>query len=149
MQRNLFLINSLIIFFGASYFIFSGSVILTKPFIEVIGMPFGTVITWLGLIAFQIIIYFIIKRNSIIKVSNYYRIIFKICIIIACFWGFIGYFLANNWAYNFSNSEVFRGGEKAATLFWNFTFFLLIFPIAIVLIYGVQSFLLLFKKKQR
>ena len=125
--------------------LFSGSALLTKPLIESIEMPLGTVITWFGIIAFQIVSYLIIKIESKIKTTNFYRIILKGSFLFACLWGIIGYFLAGNWGYNFSNINVFVGSEKAASLFWIYSFLLFILPIAILLIYAIHSLIIFVK----
>lgn len=149
MKRRLIFISSLIIFLSSFSLIFLGSKLLTKPFIETIEMPFGTIITWLGLIAFPTILYSGFKNiyNAKTKVLRFFKKIIFFLILSGCFWGVIGYFLADNWAYNFSNKNVFRGGERAATIFWNFSYILLVLSVLVFIIYLLYSFVLRVQKK--
>lgn len=148
MKRTLIFMSSLIVFISTFYLLFIGSNVLTKPLIVAIDMPAGTVISWLGIISFQIINYLILNKKSKIKAINFYKIILKGGLLLAFFWGFTGRLLAGNWAFNFSNENVIVGSEKAASIFWSFSFLLFIFPITVIIVYALHSLILFVKKKQ-
>lgn len=145
MPRKTVFFIILSIFLLTVYLVFSGAEILNKPLIKAIGMPFGTLISWIGIIAFPFSIYFACKHisNPKTRFSKNYQTVLKIIIILAFLWGIVGYYLADNWAFNFSSKSVFRGGVKAATYFWNYTYIIVILPILFVIIYGLHS---VFKK---
>ena len=149
MKRKIVFIGSLIVFFIAFFLVFTGSNLLTKPFIKAIEMPFGTIITWLGLIAFSSTIYFGVKKIYYpkTKVSLVFKKIEVFLIVLSCLWGIIGYYLAGNWAYNFTNKSVFSGSEQAAAIFWNFSYILFISPLLVVLIFKIYTFISRILKK--
>jgi hypothetical protein len=141
MPRKIVLFIMLIAFLLTVYLVFSGAEILYKPFINAVGMPFGTLISWIGIIAFPFSIYFACTHinNPKTRFSKNYQTVLKILIILACLWGIVGYYLADNWAFNFSSKKVFRGGEKAAIYFWNYTYTIVILPLLFVIVYWLHS----------
>lgn len=147
MYRKTLFIIALSIFIATFYLVFSGAEILNKPFINAINFPFGTIISWLGIVAFPFTLY--VGLSAIYyaetQFSKNYQIILKIIILMAIFWGLIGYYLADNWAYNFSTKKVFRGSENAADFFWLYTFIVLVLPIVFLVVYGLHLVINRFK----
>jgi hypothetical protein len=132
---------SAIILVSCLFLIITGSPILNKPFIKDSTFPLGTVISWVGIIALTLVIYFIINKIYSSYSSNYkiLRFIFKSIIILALLWGFIGFLLANNWAFIFQNHDKFRGSADASRYFWIYTATLVLLPILLILILWLMS----------
>ena len=101
-------------------------------------LPAGTIITWAGIIALPVLIYLVIKRlhRPVSGAFRFFRAFILVIIAFAMSWGGVAYYLAGNWAFNFSGSvSTFRGSAAASPYFWNYTYFLLALPIAFLLIY--------------
>jgi hypothetical protein len=96
----------------------------------------GTLVSWIGLIAFTSAIY--LAFNKIDRASNSIRQIIRIVsgstIILALLWGLIGFVFAGNWAFVFQNHDEFRGGIEASRYFWIFTASLVLLPVLLFLI---------------
>lgn len=136
---------SLIILISCLFLILRGSPILNIPLIKEGTFPIGTLISWIGLISFNIAIYLIFNviHKSNRSIDMIFRFAFRSIIILASLWGFIGFLLANNWAFTFENHVEFRGGIGASQYFWIYTASLVLFPVLLILIYW---FILLSKK---
>lgn len=123
------------------YLLISGSSLLELPLGKDGGFPLGTLITWLGLIALPAAIYTGLGalHRSGNKATGWYRKIIKALIFLAASWGFACYYLAGNWAFNFSGSAPsFRGSAKAAPYFWYYTTLVALLPLLFLLVYGMH-----------
>ncbi len=141
---------SLIIMVVVVILLSTGSNLLTIPFLTENQMPFGTVISWLGMISLPAAIYCGIK--NIYKPQSpglrRYRNVIIILITLSVLWGFLSYYLAGNWAFNFKQQAQFRGSAKASTYFWSYTFITAILPLVFLLVYKINNFFIL-KKEQK
>ncbi len=128
-------------FLGLVIFLFStGSSILTK---DLLGIPAGNILLWLGLIALQIAIYLSNKgfKNSTSKIGKILRLVMIGLIVISILWFGIAYILSGNTGFNFSSSATsYFGSPRASILYWNIIYALVLVPIALTLIYGVLRF---------
>lgn len=128
--------TSSIILISCLILVVTGSPILNIPLYEGSAFPLGTLVSWIGLIAFTSAIY--LAFNKIDRVSNSIRQIIRIVsgstIILALLWGLIGFVFAGNWAFVFQNHDEFRGGIEASRYFWIFTASLVLLPVLLFLI---------------
>jgi len=117
--------------------IVTGSPILNRPLNDNSTFPLGTFISWIGIIALTLTVYFAFIRILGSKSSKYriLRFVFKSIIVLASIWGFIGFILADNWAFTFQNHDKFRGSIDASRYFWIYTASLVLLPIIIILIF--------------
>ena len=141
-KRFISLTITIIILTISMYLLGTGSELLIQPFIENPFVPFGSLITWFGLISMQFIILIGIEniRNSNTSIYKTLRLINKLFIILAILWIPICYILAGNFSNTFANKETFQGGQLAMKWFWRYTYSLGIVPILILLIHWIHNF---------
>ncbi len=105
--------------------------------------PLGTIIIWLGIIAWSTTIYFGIGKfhghNRSTTVS-FYRALLILSIILAGLWGGVGYYFSNNWAFNFSGSiRSFRGSSEASIYYWYYNYFIVLLPLLVLVSFSIHS----------
>jgi hypothetical protein len=115
----------------------SGSSILTVPIYEGSSIPMGTPITWMGLIALPLTIYFGVKKfrdhNTTYKLLNQ---LLKFSVGLAVLWVPISYLLSGNLSFSFSVTVTgFQGGQLAMKLFWGYTYGIAILPMILLIIH--------------
>lgn len=122
----------------------SGSSVLDKSLIENSTLPLGNLTTAIGFVAIPLAI-----MNRIIAHKRFPKEMRKIYVgflilaaVMALFWWFFGRILSGNWSINFFNAP------KASALFWNYTYTILIFPFAVLLLYLAHLLLLKLKTKK-
>lgn len=127
----------LLIFILVLTLLMTGSSILTVPLYEGSSIPMGTPITWMGLIALPLTIYFGVgefrnpkKRhklfNQLLKFSAGYAVL----------WVPVSYLLAGNLSFSFSGAATgFQGGQLAMKLFWGYTYGIAILPVLLLIIH--------------
>ncbi|MDH3697928.1 MAG: hypothetical protein OEQ81_04635 [Flavobacteriaceae bacterium] len=142
-NRKLFLLGSLVIFIVALTLLFTGSPILDRSLSTTSNVPWGTWITWLGMIALPFSIYWSSKglREPDTRLRKLLSNILKIIIILALLWAPICYLLAGNIAFNFSEVEGFQGGQTAMKWFWRYSYGIPIVTIGVLLLYWVSHFI--------
>ena len=104
--------------------------------IKSLAFPVGTLTTWMGLVAFPLVFY-LSHRSIRVPGTSFEKMIswsFKSLVLLGFSWGFISYILAANWGFNFEVRENFRGSVGAGNIFWNFTYFLVIAPLVLIII---------------
>jgi hypothetical protein len=96
----------------------------------------GTLVSWIGLISVTFTIY--LAFNKIHHSNNSFHRIIRIVsgsiVVLALFWGLIGFLFAGNWAFTFQNHDEFRGSIEASRYFWIFTATLILLPVLLFLI---------------
>jgi hypothetical protein len=111
----------------------------------------GTIVSWIGLIAFTFTMY--LAFNKIHRANNsIHRIIksiFGSIVILAFLWGLIGFLFAGNWAFTFQNHDEFRGSIEASRYFWIFTASLVLLPVILFLINWLLLLLLIKRSFKR
>ncbi len=93
-------------------------------------MPSGTIIVWLGLVAYAFLFY-LLKPEAERKTIFSYLLL--AVIILAFGWGFVSAALAGNWSFNFVNMPL------RAKLFQVFTATVLFAPILIWFVYFMDK----------
>ncbi|NNK82248.1 MAG: hypothetical protein HKO92_03910 [Flavobacteriaceae bacterium] len=124
----------------------TGSFLLTVALDDKKTIPFGTLITWAGMISLPLTIYWGIKelRKPTIRLNKILAVCLKIIIILGILWVPISFLLAGNLSFSFSGKELFQGGQVAMRLFWYLSYGIGIGSILILSMYWIS---LLFKKK--
>ena len=104
-------------------------------------IPLGTPITWLGIIALPLSIYFGNRkmREPGGQLSRFLSVVLKILIVLALLWAPISYLLAGNFSNTFTEKAEFQGGQLAMKWFWRFTYGIVIAPNLIIMISWIAS----------
>src|SRR6056297_3392645 len=133
-RRKTYFYTSLILTLSVITLLVTGSNLLIIPLDNSKSIPFGTFITWTGMVSLPLTIYWGIKelRKPLSKLN---RIL----------WVPISYLLAGNLSFTFSEKETFQGGQIAMRWFWRLSYGIGIGAILTLIIYWIS---LLFKKKK-
>lgn len=125
----------IVILVSSLFLVVTGSPILNKPLIKDSALPLGTLISWIGIIALTLTIFYIFNKIHSSGSTNHkiLRYVFKGIISLASVWGFIGFLFANNWAFTFQNHDKFRGSIDASRFFWIYTATIVLFPILLII----------------
>jgi hypothetical protein len=128
------------------FLLVTGSPILSKPLYNSSTIPFGTIITWVGIIALPLSTYWGNNnfRNPNTTFNKYLGNFLKVIILLAFLWVPISYLLAGNLSFSFTEKETFQGGQLAMKWFWRITYGIAISPIVLIIIYWLS---LLLKKR--
>ena len=150
MIRTWLRILPLLLLIGSCILLLEGSPILTEPVIEGIGLPFGTLIAWVGITMFPFSILIGIRfiRKPTSQVYRFYKRVFFVFTLFGVAWGGISYLLAGNWTYTFSNDKGFRGSEQAFDIFLVYTAFIISITLLTFVIFGLHHLITNQKRKQ-
>lgn len=123
-RRTLVVILALAIFFSSVYLLATASPWLLAESARLPGLPFGTLVTWMGIVSLPIASFLGFREflNRDTRVARVFRSL-MICMHLLCAgWGFVSFGLAGNWAFNFSNTaDSFQGSVLAGQIFWAYT----------------------------
>ena len=136
-KPSLYFFACLLIFILVLTLLMTGSSILTVPMYEGSSIPMGTPITWMGLIALPLTIYFGVGeiRNPK-KRHKLFNQLLKFFVGLAVLWVPISYLLAGNLSFSFSGTATgFQGGQLAMKLFWGYTYGIAILPVLLLIIH--------------
>ena len=119
---------SFLVFFASFSLLVTGSPLLVVTLSERLGLPLGNVITWLGMVALVLVIWFASPgiRAPRTRTDRFYRGAWRTLLVMAVLWPFVSYALAGNWWYSFGQRDTFRGSSDAADWFFRYSFILLI-----------------------
>jgi hypothetical protein len=123
----------------------TGSSLLTMALDNNKSIPFGTPITWAGMIALPLTLYWGVKELRK-PTKNLYQILsvfLKIMITLGILWVPISYLLAGNLSFTFTEKATFQGGQAAMRWFWRLSFGIPAGSILTIIIYWIS---LLFKR---
>ena len=139
----------LLLLIGSSILLLEGSPILTQAVREGGGLPFGTLVAWVGIIMVPCSILLGIRliRKPISPVYRFYNRAFLGLTLFSSLWGGVSYLLAGNWAFTFSESEKFRGSEQAGSVFMYYTGILISLTLLLFLAFGIHHLYIQIKKK--
>ena len=123
------------------YLLVTGSPLLEKSLSSTQNIPLGNLLTWMGMIALPLSIYWGSKglRQPDSTVRKYLSVLLKCLILLALLWVPICYLLAGNIAFNFSGTEEFQGGQIAMKWFWRYSYGLPIVTIGVLLAYWITT----------
>ncbi|NNF34725.1 MAG: hypothetical protein HKN68_11475 [Saprospiraceae bacterium] len=144
-KRKIYFYSALILTLSVIIFLVTGSSLLTVALDSDKSIPYGTLITWAGMISLPLTMYWGIKelRKPSSKLNRILSGFLKIIIVLGILWVPISYLLAGNLSFSFSEKETFQGGQDAMRWFWRLNYGIGIGAILIISIYWIS---LLFKK---
>ena len=150
MIRTWLRILPLLLLIGSGILLLEGLPILTEPVIEGMGLPFGTLIVWVGISMFpcSILIGIRLIRNPTSQVYRFYKRAFFVFTLLGVAWGGVSYLLTGNWTYTFSNGESFRGSERAFNIFLIYTSFVISITLLTFVIFGIHHLIINQKHKR-
>ena len=109
---------------ASAWLLATGAPLLTRAAIASRGLPWGTLVAWGGLVALWLAVWLVYPPRDELDeptVKQLRRTI-RWGLFYAVTWGFVGTWLATNWAFNFSGEIwTFRGSAAAGKLFWLYT----------------------------
>ncbi|MCO4823050.1 MAG: hypothetical protein KC469_13350 [Flavobacteriaceae bacterium] len=145
-KRRLFFYTALILTLIVIILLVIGSSLLSLALDREESIPFGTLITWTGMISLPLAIYWGIKelRQPSRELNRILSRFIKIIIILGILWVPISYLLAGNLSFSFSEKETFQGGQDAMKWFWRLSYGIGIGAIFILIVYWIS---LIFRKK--
>lgn len=114
------LLVSLVVFCSVIFLLVTGSPLLNHPLSESLGLPLGTLITWMGFLSFPGMLYFGFPalRTPESKAQRFLKRAWMISLVLALAWPFVSFYLAANWSFSFRLQEAFRGSDRASYYFW-------------------------------
>jgi hypothetical protein len=144
-KRKIYFYGSLILTLSVIVLLVTGSPLLNMALDNDKSIPFGTLITWTGMISLPLTIYWGIKemRQPSGKLNRILSGFLKIILILGILWVPISYLLAGNLSFSFSEKETFQGGQDAMRWFWRLSYGIGIGAVLILSTYWIS---LLFKK---
>ena len=145
-KRKIYFYSTLILTIGVIVILVTGSSLLTIALNSDETIPFGTIITWTGMISFPLTIYWGIKelREPLNKLNKILSGFLKFIIVLGILWVPISYLLAGNLSFSFSEKETFQGGQDAMRWFWRLSYGIGVGAILIISTYWIS---LIFKKR--
>ncbi len=134
--RRIGFIISLLVFFGSIYLLVTASPVLLYPLSEALGLPMGTLTTWLGFLSLPAMAYFafpnLLKMGT--PLQKGLRAAWIIGLLLAVCWPFLSYLLAANWSFNFVGpQEAFRGSDRAGVYFDYLNLLTLLWPLLVLI----------------
>ncbi len=149
-KTNLFFLLSLAVFLVSLFLLASASPLLNYALGDNDTVPLGSFITWAGLIALPMSLYwgslkFRKPEGSFYKVLS---LCLKITIVLAILWLPISYALAGNMNFNFGQSTSFQGGQTAMKIFWFVSFAIPSVTLVLCLLHLIISLFRSNAKKQ-
>ncbi len=133
----------LLVFFACMGLLLTGSSLLTVALSERLGLPWGTPITWLGMVALVFALWFgsAALRAPRTHADRNYRRAWAVLLAMAVLWPFVSYALAGNWSYSFGQREGFQGSSAAADWFFRYSFSVLLLPLLFVFVRSMHRLL--------
>jgi hypothetical protein len=120
------------------YLLAAGSELLIYPLLGDPYVPLGTLSTWLFFLFLPLIILLLSKPANEFKsklVGKTYHGILYLSLVLALLWPFTSYFLAGNFAFNFSNT--LENWEVRLNAYWTYTTITPLLPVAALLFLAI------------
>jgi len=141
--RTLGLVLSLVVFCAASFLLVTASPVLLQPVSDPLGMPWGTLIAWFGLLSLPALVYFLFP--GLLKATTPLQRVLKglwmVSLILAVAWPLASFYLAGNWSYSFKPQEEFRGSTRASVYYWNLVKITALLPLGVFFGFLLDRFL--------
>ncbi|MEO1049680.1 MAG: hypothetical protein AAFX87_03620 [Bacteroidota bacterium] len=146
-RQRIWFFSTLIVTLLTVFLLITGSPLLTKAVDKDNSIPLGTFITWAGLIALPLSIYWGIGRlrKPTGGLNKLLAGMLKIVLALAILWVPLSYLLAGNLSFSFSEKELFQGGQLAMKWFWRLSYGIGLGSIFILILFWIS---LLFKKNR-
>lgn len=129
LQRKTVVILALVVFVFSAYLLAMSSPWLLIQPVGLPGMPLGTLITWAGIVSLPVasLLGFHKFLSREIRPARVSRLMLIGLLLSCTAWGLVGYGLAGNWAFNFSNqTDSFQGSGTASKIFWAYSISLIV-----------------------
>lgn len=145
-KRKIYFFGALILTLCTTVLLVTGSPVLSIALVNDPSIPFGTLITWSGMISLPLTIYWGIEEMRIPtgKLNKILSGFLKLMIISGILWVPFSFLLAGNLSFTFSEKEIFQGGQLAMRWFWRFSYGIVIGTILTLIIFWLS---ILFNKK--
>jgi hypothetical protein len=139
-KRKIYFYSALILTIGVIILLVTGSSLLNIALNSDETVPFGTLITWIGMISLPLTIYWGIKelRKPTNKLNRILSGFLKVIIVLGILWVPISFLLASNLSFSFSEKETFQGGQDAMRWFWRLSYGIGIGAILIISTYWIS-----------
>ena len=139
-KRKIYFYSALILTLSVVILLVTGSSLLTIALNSDETIPFGTLITWTGMISLPLTIYWGTKelRKPSSKLNRFLSGFLKIVIALGILWVPISFLLAGNLSFSFSEKETFQGGQDAMRWFWRLSYGIGIGPILTITTYWIS-----------
>jgi len=139
-MRTIWFAASLVVAIIVVILLASGSSILNIPLDKKNTVPLGTFITWIGIIALPLSIYWGVKKLRMPQGGLYkaISILLKVALALAILWVPVCYLLAGNLSFSFSEKETFQGGQLAMRLFWIYSYGVVGLSLFVLLIHWMR-----------
>lgn len=147
-RRKTYFFVCLLVSIGTIFLLVTGSSLLTLSLNSKKTIPFGTLITWAGMVSLPLTIYYGMKEFRK-PTTNFNKILagfLKVIITLGILWVPISFLLAGNLSFSFSEKETFQGGQTAMKWFWSLSYAIVIGTILNIVIYWIS---LLFKGNKK
>lgn len=137
--REIILIVSIAAFLASGILLITGSAILTLPLISNPYVPWGTLITWVGLVSLPLCLYLGFKGIYQPTGKKYKLIsgVVKMLVVLSFLWVPVSYLLAGNLSFSFTETPGFQGGQIAMRMFWIFSGALVVLPLLSFTLFGL------------
>ncbi len=141
--RILGLIVSLVVFCVASYLLVTAHPVLVQLASDSLGMPWGTLIAWFGLLSLPALVYFLFPglMNPTTTVLRILKGLWLLSLILALIYPLAGFYLAGNWSYSFRSQAEFRGSTRASVYYWNLIKITALLPLGVFFGFLLDRFL--------
>ena len=145
-KNSIWFVCSIVVTICVIVLLVTGSPLLTMALNEAGSIPLGTFITWAGMLALPLAIYWGISslRTPVELWDKILSIALKIILILAILWVPLSYLLAGNLSFSFSEKASFQGGQTAMLWFWRLSYGIAVGSVLILIIHWIT---LLFKRK--
>ena len=122
-QKSYFLVALSITIFVLALLL-TGSSLLNYNLSKSGAIPLGTFITWIGLVALSLSVYWGVRplRQPHNLMYRRLSLVLKVAIGLAVLWVPVSFALAGNISFNFSTKHGFLGGQEAMRIFWGYTY---------------------------
>ena len=136
-RRVLWFWGSLILTVTTIVLLVTGSSVLLFALDDENSIPLGTFITWAGMIALPLTIYWGSKdfREPQTSWTRFLAGALKFILLLAVLWVPISYGLAGNLSFTFTERVTFQGGQLAMRWFWRLSYGIAIGSVLILLAY--------------
>lgn len=147
-KQKIYFFSALTITFVVILLLVTGSSILLIALNDANTIPLGTFITWAGMIALPLSMYWGIKelRKPSNKPNRILSSLLKTIIALAFLWVPISYGLAGNFSFTFTEKATFQGGQVAMKWFWRLCYGIAIGSVATLLLYWFSVVITKLKK---
>lgn len=94
--------------------------------------PLGTIISWLLIFMYSLLMYLSIPLKIEKSVERFMKIAMQICLIMAAFWGIVSFLVAENWSFIFEDITRFY-------IWISYSGIIVLLPFVVLIILGIRK----------